>query len=139
MRLHSSIITITFSMFFTLITKSVMADETIRNSSKKQYSKISILSGLITHVRDGDTIIVGSIPIRLAALNCPEKNTTKGMIATKIALKFIGQAADCKLTGVKTYDRFVAYCSMNGKDFGQYMIQNSSCKPWKKFDIWNKY
>ena len=105
MRLHSSIITITFSMFFTLITNSVMADETIRNSSKKQYSKISILSGLITHVRDGDTIIVGSIPIRLAALDCPEKNTTKGMIATKIALKFIGQAADCKLTGAKTFSR----------------------------------
>jgi len=56
-----------------------MADESIKSSSKKQYSKISILSGLITHVRDGDTIIVGSIPIRLAALDCPEKNSTKGM------------------------------------------------------------
>ncbi|MDA9310960.1 thermonuclease family protein, partial [Amylibacter sp.] len=91
-----------------------MADESIKSSSKKQYSKISILSGLITHVRDGDTIIVGSIPIRLAALDCPEKNSTKGMIASEIALKFIGQAADCKLTGAKTYDRFVAYCSIDG-------------------------
>lgn len=139
MRLHSSIITITFSMFFTLIISSVIADDTTKNLPKKQYSKISILSGLITHVRDGDTIILGSIPIRLAALDCPEKNTTKGMIATEIALKFIGQAADCKLTGAKTYDRFVAYCSIDGKDFGKYMIQNTSCKPWKKFDIWNKY
>ena len=139
MRYHNSIITILVSMFITLIINSVMADESIKSSSKKQYSKISILSGLITHVRDGDTIIVGSIPIRLAALDCPEKNSTKGMIATEIALKFIGQAADCKLTGAKTYDRFVAYCSIDGKDFGEYMIQNSSCKPWKKFDIWNKY
>ena len=139
MRYHNSIITILISMFFTLIINSVMADESIKSSSKKQYSKISILSGFITHVRDGDTIIVGSIPIRLAALDCPEKNSTKGMIATEIALKFIGQAADCKLTGAKTYDRFVAYCSIDGKDFGEYMIQNSLCKPWKKFDIWNKY
>ena len=139
MRYHNSIITILISMFITLIINSVMADESIKSSSKKQYSKISSLSGLITHVRDGDTIIVGSIPIRLAALDCPEKNSTKGMIATEIALKFIGQAADCKLTGAKTYDRFVAYCSIDGKDFGEYMIQNSSCKPWKKFDIWNKY
>ena len=34
-----------------------------------------ILTGTITHVRDGDTIEVNNIPIRLAALDCPEKGT----------------------------------------------------------------
>jgi endonuclease YncB( thermonuclease family) len=47
--------------------------------------------------------------------------------------------ANCELTGAKTYDRFVGYCSINGNDFGQFMMQNSSCKVWKKFDVMKKY
>jgi endonuclease YncB( thermonuclease family) len=109
------------------------------NIKTLQLSKSSILTGIITHVRDGDTIIIGAIPIRLAALNCPEKNTDKGKYATEIAVQFVGEIANCELTGAKTYDRFVGYCSINGNDFGQFMMQNSSCKVWKKFDIMKKY
>ena len=32
----------------------------------------TVLTGKVTHVRDGDTIEVNSVPIRLAALDCPE-------------------------------------------------------------------
>ena len=37
----------------------------------------------------------------------------------------------CELTGAKTYDRLVGYCSVNEVDFGRFMMQNSSCKVWK--------
>jgi len=97
------------------------------------------LTGIVTHVRDGDTVEVDGIPIRLAALDCPEKGTQKGDFATKIAKQFKGQKMTCELTGAKTYDRLVAYCSVSGIDYGRYMMQNSSCKVWEKYDVWDRY
>ena len=130
------IIRIKFIIFFIFVASHAFAN----NGSKTlPLSKSSNLTGIVTHVRDGDTIIIGAIPIRLAALNCPEKDTNKGKYATEIAKQFLGEMANCELTGAKTYDRFVGYCSINGNDFGQFMMQNSSCKVWKKFDVMKKY
>ena len=98
-----------------------------------------ILKGPITHVRDGDTIEVNNIPIRLAALDCPEKGTKQGDYASRVAKQFKGLKAKCELTGAKTYDRLVGYCSIDGTDFGLFMMQNSSCKVWEKFDVWDRY
>lgn len=98
-----------------------------------------VLSGTITHVRDGDTIEVNDIPIRLAALDCPEKGTKKGDNASSVAKQFKGLKAICELTGAKTYDRLVGYCSIKGTDFGLFMMQNSACKVWEKFDVWDRY
>ena len=99
----------------------------------------SLLTGTITHVRDGDTVEVDGIAIRLAALNCPENKTQKGKYATTVAKQFEGSKMTCELTGAKTYDRLVGYCSVNGVDFGRFMMQNSSCKVWKKYDVWDRY
>ena len=98
-----------------------------------------VLTGTVTHVRDGDTIEVNGTPIRLAALDCPERGTRDGDYASLIAKQFQGQQATCELTGAKTYERLVGYCSINGADFGRYMMQNSACKVWEKYDVWNRY
>ena len=99
----------------------------------------AVLTGMVTHVRDGDTIEVNGIPIRLSALDCPERGTHKGDTAARIAQQFLGSQATCELTGAKTYDRLVGYCEINGTDFGSYMMQNSSCKVWEKYDVWDRY
>ena len=99
----------------------------------------AVLSGTVTDVRDGDTIEVGGIAIRLSALDCPENGTQQGNQATKLAQQFQGTQAQCELTGAKSYDRLVGYCTVNGADFGLYMMQNSSCKVWDKYDVWNRY
>ena len=99
----------------------------------------TVISGTITHVRDGDTIEIDGITIRLAALNCPENDTQKGKYATKVAKQFVGLQALCELTGAKTYDRLVGYCKVNGTDFGRYMMKNSACKVWEKYDVWDRY
>ena len=98
-----------------------------------------ILTDKVTHVRDGDTIEVKGIAVRLSALDCPERGTKKGDYATKIAKQFTGSQAMCELTGAKTYNRLVGYCSINGTDFGKYMMENSSCKVWEKYDVWDRY
>ena len=102
-------------------------------------SNSAILSGTVTHVRDGDTIEVNGIAVRLSALDCPENSTRQGKQATKIAKQFKGSQAMCELTGAKSYDRLVGYCTVGGTDFGQYMMQNSSCKVWEKYDVWDRY
>ena len=101
-------------------------------------SDSAILSGTVTHVRDGDTIEVSGIAVRLSALDCPENNTRQGKQATKIAKQFEGSQAMCELTGAKSYDRLVGYCTVGGTDFGLYMMQNSSCKVWEKYDVWDR-
>ena len=102
-------------------------------------SDSAILSGTVTHVRDGDTIEVSGIAVRLSALDCPENDTRQGRQATKIAKQFEGSQAMCELTGAKSYDRLVGYCTVGGTDFGLYMVQNSSCKVWEKYDVWDRY
>ena len=97
------------------------------------------LAGTVTHVRDGDTIEVNNVPIRLAALDCPERGTRDGDYASLIAKQFQGLQVTCELTGAKTYDRLVGSCSINGTDWGRNMMQNSACKVWEKYDVWNKY
>ena len=107
--------------------------------SSNSISQTSIIEGKITHVRDGDTLEIENIPIRLAALDCPENNTPEGRYATKIAKQFEGSQASCELTGAKSYDRFVGYCSINGDDYGEILISQSACRVWKKYDIWERY
>jgi hypothetical protein len=99
----------------------------------------TVLSGRITHVRDGDTIEVKGIAVRLSALDCPENDTKQGQIASKVAKQFMGLKATCELTGARSYDRVVGYCAVGGSDFGSYMMQNSSCKVWPKYDVWDRY
>ena len=109
------------------------------SAAPKVSTQPTILSGTVTHVRDGDTIEVNGIAVRLSALDCPENDTKQGQAATKLAKQFQGAQATCELTGARSYDRVVGYCSIGGSDFGSYMMQNSSCKVWPKYDIWNRY
>ena len=99
----------------------------------------TVLTGTVTHVRDGDTIEVNNVARRLAALDCPERGTGDGDTASRIAQQFLGSQATCGLTGAKTYDRLVGYCEINGADFGRYMMENSSCQVWEKYDVWDRY
>ena len=111
----------------------------VQKSPPKSAADRKVISGTITHVRDGDTIEIDGIAIRLAALNCPENDTQKGKYATKVAKQFVGLQALCELTGAKTYDRLVGYCKINDTDFGRYMMKNSACKVWEKYDVWDRY
>ena len=100
---------------------------------------VSILRGTITHIRDGDTFEVQGTPVRISALDCPENSTSSGQKATRFTKQFKGKQAVCELTGAKTYDRVVGYCSIEGKDFAQIMVDNKFCKFWPKYDVWNRY
>ena len=82
------------------------------------------LIGTVTHIRDGDTIEVSEIPIRLNGVSAPELNEPLGE-RSKIFMRdlVLGQQVRCELNGEKTYDRFVGTCYLGGKDIGILVIE----------------
>jgi endonuclease YncB( thermonuclease family) len=98
-----------------------------------------VISGVITSVRDGDTFLLGNLPIRLAAVDCPETNTQSGRRAAQFLRQYTSSRVTCELTGATTYDRSVAYCSIDGRDIGRLLFANTQCRVWERYDVWNRY
>ena len=93
----------------------------------------SMLIDRVTRVRDGDTIVVGLIPIRIANLDCAESGTAAGERATRRAKQLVAnQTVQCRLEGRRSYDREVGVCALaDGQDFGQVMISEGYCSRWR--------
>ncbi|MBT5049413.1 MAG: hypothetical protein HOM58_13015 [Rhodospirillaceae bacterium] len=81
------------------------------------------LYGPVTHVRDGDTIKIGPIAVRLEGVSAPELREKLGQ-QSKIFMRnlVIGKIVLCRLNGSKTYDRFVGVCFLDNKDIGATII-----------------
>ena len=79
--------------------------------------------GPVTHVRDGDTIKLGPIAVRLEGVSAPELTEKLGQ-QSKVFMRdlVIGKIVLCRLSGSKTYDRFVGVCFLDGRDIGASII-----------------
>ena len=83
------------------------------------HAEPTILTGTVTHVRDGDTIEVGKVPIRLNGVSAPELKEPLGPQSKQFMRNLVnGKHVRCELTGAKTYDRFVGTCYIDGEDIG---------------------
>ena len=87
----------------------------------------------VTRVRDGDTVVVGLIPIRLANLDCAERGTKFGDRATRQIEGMVKNAQlRCTLEGRRSYDREVGVCSLpDGRDVGELLIAGGFCQRWR--------
>ena len=87
----------------------------------------------VTHIRDGDTIVVGLIPIRIANLDCAESGSKAGDRATRQITKIVkGIQLRCTLEGRRSYDREVGVCSLpDGRDVGETLIVGGYCQRWR--------
>ena len=130
MRYFSILVVVSFSIFS--FKYGFWSEASEASDSKIDTRAVSVLKGTITHVRDGDTFEINGIPVRISALDCAENSTPEGKKITRFAKKFLGKQAVCELTGAKTYDRVVGYCSIEGKDFARTMMNETSCKLWAK-------
>jgi len=94
------------------------------------------LTGPVTHVRDGDTIEVGEIAIRLNGLTCDERGTALGDRATAhLKSQVIGKVATCALNGERTYDRLVGRCATEELgDIGAHLITQQLCGRCTRYD-----
>ena len=83
------------------------------------HAEPTILTGTVTHVRDGDTIEVGKVPIRLNGVSAPELKEPLGPQSKQFMRNLVnGKHVRCELTGAKTYDRFVGTCYLDGENIG---------------------
>jgi endonuclease YncB( thermonuclease family) len=74
-------------------------------------------------VRDGDTIEVGSIALRLNGLHAPELGTPAGERAAEFMQNLVlHKSVFCRLNGEKTYDRFVAVCWLGQDDIAALLV-----------------
>lgn len=84
----------------------------------------TVLTGNVTMVRDGDTIEVGKIPIRLNGVSAPEMREPLGSQSKKFMVDLVrGKRVRCELNGEKNHDRFVGICYLDGKDTGAAVIK----------------
>ena len=99
------------------------------------------LTGQITHVRDGDTIEVGNIAIRLNGLTCDERGTALGDRATAhLRSQILGKTATCTLNGERTYDRLVGRCATEDLgDIGAHLILQTLCGRCERYDPEGEY
>ena len=81
------------------------------------------LEGPVTHVRDGDTIVVSGVPVRLSGVTADELGTARGEAAASFMRDMVrGEIVTCDLTGETTHDRQVGRCSIDGEDLGIKLI-----------------
>ena len=97
------------------------------------------IAGTVTHVRDGDTIVVGNQAIRLEGLHCPELGEPLGDQAAAYAKRLaLRRVVSCMLNGDVSQDRLVGTCSIDGLgDLGQQLIQARVCTQCRRYDRQN--
>lgn len=90
-----------------------MRSPTIRLRPHKRDSQIGAdLDGIVTHVRDGDTIEVEGVPVRLRGTSASEMNEPFGKAAKEFMVHLVmGQTARCKLDGSRTHGWVVRFAT----------------------------
>lgn len=92
------------------------------------------ISGTVTHVRDGDTIEVEGVPIRLQGLSAPERGEPFGTASSDFMRALVlRKTVHCELNGEKTYDRLVGTCFLDGFDISALIIREGLARDCPRY------
>lgn len=104
-------------------------------------SSAQALTGWVNHVRDGDTLEIEGVPIRLGGVACDESGTPLGEAATDFVEDLLlRQNVAAALDGERTHDRFVGRVfysrgpHMGSGDLGETLIRGGLCGRCAAFD-----
>ncbi len=87
------------------------------------------------HVIDGDTIVIGGTPVRLAGIDAPEFDQPYGRKA-KFAMIALckGRIVTAETMGERSYGRVVATCHLpDGTDLSAALVEQGLALDWKTF------
>jgi len=102
---------------------TVLISLVVSNAPTIAFADPTILTGNVTKVRDGDTIEVGKIPIRLNGVSAPELKEPLGPNSRIFMVELVlGKLVRCELNGDKSYDRFVGTCYLSDRDIGSAVV-----------------
>lgn len=92
------------------------------------------LKGQVTFVRDGDTIEVGGIAIRLNGISAPEHRQPFGPDATDfMGWLVMEKEVTCKLNGERNRDRLIGVCYLDGVDIGETIIREGLARDCPRY------
>jgi len=82
------------------------------------------LMGRADHVRDGDTVVVSGVPIRLQGLAAPELGEKWGRASREAMQRIVaGERLHCELTGERSDDRSIGVCRLDdGRDIAAILV-----------------
>lgn len=90
----------------------------------------------VTHVRDGDTIVVGRLPIRLHGIAAPDRDEPGGDDATKaLSAMVVGRQLLCELNGARSRDRCVAVCYLRSIDIAETVVLAGLARDCPRFSV----
>jgi micrococcal nuclease len=85
-------------------------------------------------VRDGDTVEVNNMAIRLNGLTAPEDDEPGGAAAGQAMLELVdGRELQCELNGERTHDRCVGVCYLDGADISEAMVHRGVARDCPRF------
>ena len=92
------------------------------------------LTGEVTHVRDGDTIEVRGIPIRLSGVAAPERGERGGAEARAVMRGLVaGRSVHCRLDGSRTHDRCAGVCYLDGADIAAELVRRGLARDCPRY------
>lgn len=102
------------------------------------------ITGPVSHIRDGDTFLIGRQPIRICGIDAPERETQAGKRATAFIAKAVrGKTVKCVPVGEGTVcdgrskrtnrDRVVAQCFIQGRDIADMLVRSGHACDWPRF------
>jgi micrococcal nuclease len=92
------------------------------------------LAGIVTRVRDGDTIVVGKTPVRLMGIAAPESHEMHGPEATMTMKKMVlGKHVECCLSRESSFDRVIATCYRDGLDMARFLVSAGLARDCARF------
>jgi endonuclease YncB( thermonuclease family) len=88
----------------------------------------------VTHVRDGDTIEVAGVAVRLEGVAAPERGEPGAGAASRFMRELVdGRELRCKLTGERNHDRVIGVCYLIGHNFGALIIRAGHARDCPRF------
>ena len=92
------------------------------------------LIGKVTFVRDGDTIEIGPIAIRLNGISAPEQRQPYGPEATAfMGWLVMEKEVTCQLNGERNRDRLIGICYLDGADIGETIIREGLARDCPRY------
>ena len=98
---------------------------------------LATLIGTVTHIRDGDTLVLDDPPIRLDGIHAPEHGEPGGSEATAALTALVREAQFillCRSAGYSSGDRLVAVCfTPDGRDIAAELIRMGVARDCPRF------
>lgn len=106
---------------------------------------LSDVSGVI-RVKDGDTIEVSGVTVRLHGIDAPESNQMCGgegapvwpcgaWVTGEVRARFNGQHVQCEEIDRDRYGRVVARCMVTGQDMGRVLVQEGYAFAFRRYSM----